>query len=115
MEYFFDFLTNLIFVFGGVTTVFIILLALPKSKLRGVFLKIYGITNISITAILVLYIINPVDLIPDIIPLFGQIDDAAAFIQAIFTGIAGLVAVVVGKNNFKYLNNIKEEGTKIID
>jgi len=71
---------------------FLILLSLPGSRLRQISLRIYNITCYTITILLGLYIISPVDLIPDVIVGLGQIDDAAGLITAFFTGITGLIA-----------------------
>lgn len=92
MEQFWNFMQTIVIagtVFWGI---FIILLALPQSKLRKLFLKIYSLTAYALTGLITLYILNPVDLLPDIIPVLGQVDDAAGVVTAIFTGVAGIIA-----------------------
>lgn len=71
---------------------FIILLSLPGSRLRQILMNLYSKTCYAITILLGLYIVSPVDLIPDIIIGLGQVDDAVALVGAFFTGLTGLVA-----------------------
>lgn len=116
MDTFFEFLKTTIIVIGVIIVVFIILLAMPSSKLRGIVLQIVGIINSTVALISVLYIISPADLIPDIIPLLGQIDDAVALINAIFAGIIGVSTIAVGNNDLKKLKKSKlEEPEKSIE
>ncbi len=111
MEGFWRFLTTMLIVNGAILLVFIILLAMPQSRLRIIFLKIYKITMYCVTGVLALYIISPVDLIPDVILGLGQIDDLAAVISAFFTGISGLIAdhqankPLISDYNFDKLTN----------
>jgi uncharacterized membrane protein YkvA (DUF1232 family) len=52
-------------------------------------IKLGGLTNIIIACVALLYIISPIDLIPDFIPIIGWIDDLiVAFIgfKAVFSG-----------------------------
>jgi uncharacterized membrane protein YkvA (DUF1232 family) len=52
-------------------------------------IKLGGLTNIIIACVALLYIISPIDLIPDFIPIIGWIDDLiVAFIgfKAVFGG-----------------------------
>ena len=111
MESFFEFLKTTVIVLGiavvVIVVVVIILLSLPSSKLRGVVLQIVGIINSSVAVISVLYIINPADLIPDIIPLLGQIDDGVAVINAIFTGIIGIGSIAIGNKDQKKFKILK--------
>jgi len=55
---------------------FKLLIAVVKDYRRGMYRKIPFWTIAAIVGAL-LYVLNPLDLIPDFIPLVGQIDDAA--------------------------------------
>jgi len=55
---------------------FKLLMAVVKDYRRGKYRKIPFWTVAAIVGAL-LYVLNPLDLIPDFIPLVGQIDDAA--------------------------------------
>jgi hypothetical protein len=67
----------------GSFALFLILLALPQSRLRYYVLRGLGIVFFTITGLLALYILSPVDALPDVIPLLGQIDDGGALVSAI--------------------------------
>lgn len=55
-------------------------------------IKLGGIGRIIIILLAVLYIVSPIDLIPDFIPVIGWIDDLIA-------GIVAFTAFIGGKNN----------------
>lgn len=76
----------------GLLALFLILLALPQSRLRYYVLRGMAIVFFTITGLIALYIINPIDAIPDVIPLLGQIDDGGALIGALITGLSGALA-----------------------
>jgi len=103
MEAFFSFLKLLVLIGGINTALFIIFLSLPESKLRGITLHVFGGILYAVTGIWVLYIISPLDLIPDIIPVLGQIDDAGALVLAIFTGISGIICTIQGRQSLESL------------
>lgn len=70
---------------------FLVLLSLPKSRLRVFLLRMAGYAAPVLAAV---YVVSPIDLIPDVIPIIGWIDDAAA----IAAGVTGfLVARSAGK------------------
>src|SRR5688572_3457986 len=75
-------------ILGAVFIVLVlILLAIPGSRLRKVFSAIYFI----VAALLGVYVVSPIDLIPDIIPLLGLSDDAVASVVAVANAVAGII------------------------
>jgi len=76
----------------GLLALFMILLALPQSRLRYYVVRGLGIVFFTITGLLALYIISPLDVVPDVIPVLGQIDDGGALIGALITGLSGALA-----------------------
>jgi hypothetical protein len=76
----------------GLLALFMILLALPQSHLRYYVLRGLGIVFFTITGLIALYIVSPLDMLPDVIPVLGQIDDGGALIGAIITGLSGALA-----------------------
>ena len=92
MDAFWDFLKVIVICITALLAIFFILLALPNSKLRQSIFKTYSIASLIATIISVVYIVNPVDIVPDVIPVAGQSDDLIAAISAIATAISGYVA-----------------------
>jgi len=79
---------------------FLILLSMPKSMLRSVLLEILGWLGAALAA---LYVISPIDIIPDFIPVAGWVDD----LGAIVAGIASAIAALRAKTDRKELQDIK--------
>lgn len=70
---------------------FIVLLALPQSKLREIVLPFVGW---AVAALSVAYAASPLDVLPDFIPVIGWVDDLVALI----VGIGSILTLVlVGK------------------
>lgn len=87
MESFWEFANLALLVGAGLTALVLILLALPNSGLRKVFSAIF----FTIAGILGVYIVSPIDFIPDFIPLLGQVDDVLATLLAVVNGISGII------------------------
>jgi uncharacterized membrane protein YkvA (DUF1232 family) len=68
---------------------FVILLSLPQSKLREIALPVIAWT---FTAVCGVYIFSPLDIIPDVIPVAGWIDDGGALIAGIASAATALTA-----------------------
>lgn len=59
---------------------FVVLLAMPKSRLRSVFMEVVAWV---VAAASVVLLFSPLDLAPDVIPVVGQIDDIGYIISAV--------------------------------
>ncbi len=73
---------------------FLILLAMPQSKLREFLMPFVGW---AVAALSTIYIVSPIDIVPDFIPVAGWLDDGGALI----TGIAGAVMAMTSKSGHK--------------
>jgi uncharacterized membrane protein YkvA (DUF1232 family) len=80
---------------GVLALVVLILLILPGSRLRKLFSTLF----FAIAGLLGIYVVSPMDFIPDIIPLLGQSDDALATVIAIINGIAGILLYLKGRSS----------------
>jgi uncharacterized membrane protein YkvA (DUF1232 family) len=72
----------------------IILLSLPNSPLRKWLLKVVGGLLIAVTLFCVVYIVSPVDALPDVLPLIGQVDDLGALITGVLNLVGGIIMLV---------------------
>jgi uncharacterized membrane protein YkvA (DUF1232 family) len=84
MDAFFEFLKYFFIGIFALIALFLILLALPKSRLRNLILEITGWgTAATATA----SVISPIDPVPDFIPLLGQMDDLGMIVLGICSAI----------------------------
>jgi uncharacterized membrane protein YkvA (DUF1232 family) len=87
MEHFWGFMKLVVIVGAVLFGLFLVLLSLPGSRLRGFFLKVFLFATSGLSLI---YIVSPIDAIPDFIPGLGWLDDVFAFITALVSA-AGLL------------------------
>jgi uncharacterized membrane protein YkvA (DUF1232 family) len=95
MEHFWEF-AKLVLIVGAVLFgLLLILLAIPGSRLRKVLATVF----FSIAGLLGVYVISPLDFIPDIIPVLGQMDDLLASVLAIISAIGGVLFYLNGRKS----------------
>jgi uncharacterized membrane protein YkvA (DUF1232 family) len=106
MESFWDFAKVLLIVGAVLLGLILILLAIPGSRLRKVFATFF----FAIAGVLGVYMISPLDFIPDIIPVLGQIDDLLASVLAIVSAIGGVLFYLGGRKSLteEENNNTKD-------
>lgn len=92
--------------------VIMILMALPKSRLRGVFLTISGWVMKLLALLCLVYMISPLDVIPDAIPVAGYADDVVALILGLTSAIGGYSTSRAGRNSVECF---VESGNQTID
>lgn len=95
MESFWEYAKIALIIGAALTVIVLILLILPGSRLRKAFSTLF----FAIAGLLGIYVVSPMDLIPDIIPLLGQSDDALATVLAIVNGIAGILLYLKGRSS----------------
>lgn len=95
MESFWEYAKIALIISGVLTLVVLILLILPGSRLRRLFSTLF----FAIAGLLGIYVVSPMDFIPDIIPVLGQTDDAFATVLAIINGIAGILLYLKGRSS----------------
>jgi hypothetical protein len=90
----FQAIQTLLVVGGVLFGVLIVCLSLPNSKLRDFLLPIVGWGVVLLAG---LYAVSPLDLVPDVVPVLGWIDDAGAIALGLGSAIAALTAKGKGK------------------
>ena len=101
MDSFWEFAKIALIVGAALTLIVLILLILPGSRLRKAFSTLF----FAIAGVLGIYVVSPMDFIPDIIPLLGQSDDALATVLAIVNGIAGILLYLKGRSSTSELRD----------
>ena len=84
---------------------FMILLALPNSKLRSIFLECL---KYFMAGILILLVISPIDFLPDIVPIAGWGDDLGYALGA----AAAVMSARKNRQERKLLVDNRKEGAK---
>lgn len=114
MNAFFSFLKFWVAMNVLVILVFLVLLAMPKSRLRAIFLTTTGWVLKATAAICLLYVISPLDLVPDGIPVAGYLDDLIIGVFGVLSGIGGFKSAAEGRNDTLWLEEYeyRVEGDK---
>ncbi|HEX6041654.1 YkvA family protein [Longimicrobium sp.] len=88
MEAFFGFLKIFFIGLFALVAVFMILLAMPQSQLRSFVLEVTGWGTAAASAV---YVVSPLDLVPDLLPVLGWGDDLVAAVVAACSVVMALV------------------------
>jgi uncharacterized membrane protein YkvA (DUF1232 family) len=81
---------NLLIQWGGILALsFLVLLAMPQSRLREIVLPFVGW---AVAALSALYIVSPIDVVPDVFVGIGWVDDLVALAIAIGSAMAAINA-----------------------
>jgi uncharacterized membrane protein YkvA (DUF1232 family) len=76
---------------GIIIVLLIVLISLPNSPVRKWLLKIVGSLLYAVVVLCLVYIINPADLVPDVLPVVGQVDDIGALVTAVLNLVGGSI------------------------
>lgn len=80
---------TLTYVTGALLLALMVCLSLPSSKLREFLVPILGWAMAALCGV---YVISPLDALPDVIPVLGWIDDAGAVVTGVGCAIAAITA-----------------------
>ncbi len=81
-EAFLEFLGWAIVAFGVIAALLLVSLAIPRNPMRNWFTEL--VKRFLAAGAAGAYVLSPVDLIPDLIPLFGQMDDLAILVLVLY-------------------------------
>ena len=112
MENFWDFVKIAAVVAGIIIILLIVLLSLPNSPLRKLLLKAVGGILYAVTVICILYIINPADALPDVLPLLGQVDDLGALITGVLNLAGGTIMFLQGRKPLKAPQVVEQQNSQ---
>ena len=97
MQAFFDFLTTAFLGTIAIGALFLILMAMPRSALRGIVQIGLGWLFRIFFVLCLIYIVSPLDALPDFMPILGQIDDVGAFFLGLISLFLGQVQIASGQ------------------
>lgn len=112
MESFWDFSKWILVCLTGTVIIFLVLLSIPNSKLKGIALKVFSKILYVFTTLSLFYVISPIDLIPEVIPLLGQADDALALIIGVVIFLP--LAIISGLEGKKIAKGLKAANDLLI-
>jgi uncharacterized membrane protein YkvA (DUF1232 family) len=74
---------------------------------------VFSAIYFAVAALLGVYVVSPIDLIPDLIPLLGQSDDALASVIAVANVVAGIILYFKRRSSEAELQSKKRTDLKV--